>query len=306
MGADEGELLTVQQMRAAVDDAADAYWSGDLARLAAILPGLIRAARVTRRESGPAAAVPLALAYDWGASLLVHLGKEDLAAVSAERAIAAAAEGDNEKLHAMMRGTYAWTLLHQGRLAEAEQIAADAAEAVEPSFTAPDQDVATYGSLLMTAVGPAAAAGRDVDGYIRLAGAAAERIGRRVRVWGTTFAAASVHMQATYAYAVQREPGKALKSARRVDVAELPGTISRGRHLLDVAQAHVDARHGGAAVTVLIQARQMAPVWFRHQGVARQLVSELLERQQRLTRPLRELAAATDAEGHARYYRPAG
>jgi hypothetical protein len=123
-------------------------------------------------------------------------------------------------------------------------------------------------------------------------------------VWETSFAAASVQMQATYAYAVQREPGKALKAARKVDLADLPGTISRGRHLLDVAQAHVDARHGGAAVSVLSQARQMAPVWFRHQQVARMLVSELLERQQRLTRPLRELAAATDADGYARYYRP--
>jgi hypothetical protein len=47
----------------------------------------------------------------------------------------------------------------------------------------------------------------------------------------------------------------------------------------------------------------LAPAWFRHQGVARLLVSELLERQKRLTRTLRELAAATDAEGYARYYR---
>ena len=306
MGNDDAAPLTVQAMRAAVDDATASYWDGDLARLAAMLPALIRSARATRREHGTAGIEPLALAYDQAAALLVHLGKEDVAAMAAERAIAAAAEGDDERLHATMQGTYAWTLLHQGHLAEAEAIAADAAARIEPSFTAPELSVAAYGNLLMTALGPAAAAGRDVDGYIRLAGAAAERIGRRVRVFGTSFAAASVHMQATYAYAVQREPGKALKAARRLELADLPGTISRGRHLLDVAQAHVDARHDGAAVTVLTQARQMAPVWFRHQGVARQLVSELLERQQRLTRPLRELAAATDAEGHARYYRPAG
>jgi transcriptional regulator with XRE-family HTH domain len=308
MGSDdeEPEPLPLRKIRAAVDDATASYWDGDLARLAAVLPGLIRSARAAQRQHGAAGAEPLALAYDQAAALLVHLGKEDIAAMAAERAIAAAAQGDDERLHATMQGTYAWTLLHQGRLAKAEAIAADAAARIEPSFTAPELSVAAYGSLLMTALGPAAAAGRDVDGYIRTASAAAERIGHRVRVWGTSFAAATVHMQATYAYAVQREPAKALKSARRLELADLPGTISRGRHLLDVAQAHVDARHGGAAVAVLSQARQMAPVWFRHQGVARQLVSELLERQQRLTRPLRELAAATDAEGYARYYRPAG
>lgn len=305
LGPDEGPPLPADRVRAAVEDAIASYWDGDLARLAALLPGLIRSARAASRERGAAGAEPLALAYDQAAALLVHLGKEDLAAVAAERAIAAAAEGDDERLHATMQGTYAWTLLHQGRLAEAEQIAAAAAERIEPSFTGPEQDVAAFGNLLMTAVGPAAAAGREVDGYIRLATAAAERIGHRVPVYSTSFAAASVHMQATYAHAVQRQPAKALRAARRLDLAELPGTISRGRHLLDVAQAHVDARHGGAAVAVLSQARQMAPVWFRHQGVARELVAELLERQQRLTRPLRELAAATDADGYARYYRPA-
>ena len=43
-----------------------------------------------------------------------------LAAIGAERAIAAAAASDDELLH----GTYAWVLLHQGRLAESEQLAA--------------------------------------------------------------------------------------------------------------------------------------------------------------------------------------
>jgi hypothetical protein len=238
------------------------------------------------------------------ASLLVHLGKEDLGAVAAERAIAAAASGDDERLHATMQGTYAWVLLHQGRLEEAERIAVAAAERIEPPFTAPAQHIAAWGNLLMTAVGPAAAAGSDsVDDYIRLAAAGAERVGHRVRIWQTSFAPASVHMQATYAYAVRRDPGKALESARKIQPGDLPGTISRGRHLLDVAQAHVDAGHARAATLVLTEARGLAPAWFRHQGVARLLVSELLERQKRLTRTLRELAAATDAEGYARYYR---
>jgi hypothetical protein len=110
-------------------------------------------------------------------------------------------------------------------------------------------------------------------------------------------------MQATYAYAVRREPGKALEAATKLRPGDLPGTISRGRHLLDVAQAHVDARHGTEATTALANAHALAPVWFRHQGVARILVSELLEQQRRLTGPLRELATVTDAGGYAPYYR---
>jgi ATP/maltotriose-dependent transcriptional regulator MalT len=204
----------------------------------------------------------------------------------------------------MLQGTYGWVLLHQGRLEEAERIASAAAEWIEPSSSASAQDVAAWGSLLMTALGPAAAAGRDTaEDYIRLAGAAAARLGRRVRIYQTSFAPASVHMQATYTYAVRREPAKALEAAGKVRPGDLPGTISRGRHLLDVAQAHVDARHGQAATSVLTEAHKLAPVWFRHQGVARVLVSELLEQQNRLSASLRELASATEVGGFAPYYR---
>jgi hypothetical protein len=176
---------------------------------------------------------------------------------------------------------------------------------IQPSFSAPDEHIAVWGSLLMTAVGPAAASGSDnVEDYIRMAAAGAERLGRRVHIYQTSFAPATVHMQATYTYAVQREPAKALEAAAKVRPGDLPGTISQGRHLLDVAQAHVDARHDKEATQVLSEAHALAPMWFRHQGIARVLVAELLEQQHRLTRPLRDLAMATDVGGYTPYYRP--
>ena len=301
---DTAAPMAVGDLQAATDDMGATYWQGDFPRMTAILPGLISSARVTREAAGPDAAAALAQVYDLAAALLVHLGKEDIAAIAAERAIAAAASAGDEHLHAMMQGTYAWVLLHQGRLEEAEKIAAAAADRIQPPFSGPDKHIAAWGSLLMTALGPAAAAGRDtVDDYIRLAAAGAERLGRRVPIFQTSFAPATVHMQATYAYAVRREPGKALDAAAKMHPGDLPGTISRGRHLLDVAQAHVDAGHGKEATKVLAQAHGLAPVWFRHQGVARVLVSELLEQQHRLTGPLRELAMATDDGRHAAYYR---
>ena len=302
--SDTGEPMRAWQIQAAADEMGATYWQGDFPRMTAVLPGLIASGRVTLREAGQDAGSGLAQLYDLAAQLAVHLGKEDLAAVAAERAISAAALSGDERLHAMMQGTYAWVLLHQGRLEEAEQIAAAAADRIQPPFKAPAEHIAAWGSLLMTALGPAAAAGNDtIDGYIRLAAAGAERLGRRVHIYQTSFAPATVHMQATYAYAVQREPAKALAAAGKVHPGDLPGTISRGRHLLDVAQAHVDARHSREATTVLSEARALAPVWFRHQGVARVLVSELLDQQNRLTRPLRELAEATEASGYARYFR---
>jgi hypothetical protein len=302
LSTDDGEPTPLPQLRAAVAEAARLYWAGAFAALAAILPGLIREARLTAQAAGPEASSLLAQSYSLAAEFMVHMGKEDLAAVAAERGITAAIASNDELLHAMLEGNYAWVILHQGRLTESERLAADAADRIEPSFSAPAQHLAVWGSLLMNALAPAAAAGREITEYVSLASAAGERLGRRVSIYQTSFAPATVHMQACHAYAVTREPAKALAYARKIAPGDLTG-ISYGRHLLDVAQAHTDARHPAAATAVLNQARTQAPVWFRHQGVARSLVNDLVEQQKRLSPALRELAASVDPHWYAPYFR---
>jgi transcriptional regulator with XRE-family HTH domain len=302
-GTDSGEPAPLPRLRTTVASAGRLYWAGEFARLVAMLPPLIGEARLAAASAGPGAHGLLAQSYDQAALLLVHLGKEDLAALAAERAITAAASSDDELLHAMLRGTYAWVLLHQGRFAEAEHLAARTADQIEPSFSAPAPHLAVWGNLLMTALAPAAAAGGDFGDYISLASAAAERLGRKVGIYQTSFGSALVHMQACHAYAVTRDPAQALAAARRLQPGDLEG-ISHGRHLLDVAQAHTDARHSQAATAVLSQARALAPVWFRHQGIARVLVNDLCEQQKRLSAPLRDLAASVDPDWYAPYHRP--
>jgi transcriptional regulator with XRE-family HTH domain len=302
LSSDDGEPTPLAQLRATVAEAARLYWAGGFAAVAAMLPGLIGEARLTAQAADPEASSLLAQSYYLAAEFMVQMGKEDLAAVAAERAITAAIASNDELLHAMLEGNYAWVILHQGRLAESERLAADAADRIEPAFSAPARHLAVWGSLLMTALAPAAAAGRDVGEYVSLASAAGERLGRRVSIYQTSFAPATVHMQACHAYAVTREPAKALTYARKIAPGDLTG-ISYGRHLLDVAQAHTDARHPAAATVVLNQARTQAPVWFRHQGVARSLVNDLVEQQKRLSPALRDLAASVDQHWYAPYFR---
>jgi transcriptional regulator with XRE-family HTH domain len=303
-GGGGGEPTPLPQLRAAVVQAARMYWAGEFAQLATILPALLGEARLTAQAAGPPAHSLLAQSYDLAAALMVHMGKEDLAALGAERAITAAVASEDELLHAILQGTYAWVLLHQGRLAESEQLAATVADSIEPSFTAPAARIAIWGTLLMTALAPAAAAGRDFGGYISLASAAAQRLGSPTKTYlgQSPFSRASVAMQACHAYAVNREPAKALTAARTLSPGDLSG-ISYGRHLLDVAQAHTDAQHPKAATAVLTEARALAPVWFRHQGIARSLVTDLCEQQKRLSPPLRELAASVDPDWYAAYHR---
>jgi hypothetical protein len=47
----------------------------------------------------------------------------------------------------------------------------------------------------------------------------------------------------------------------------------------------------------------MAPVWFRHQGVARSLVAELYEQTKRVSPALRDLGASLDPNWYAPYQR---
>lgn len=286
---DDGAPTPLPDLEAAVSAGWDYYWTGEFGKLAAAVPGLITEARLTHRSAGPAAAAHLGQAFQLAACLLVHLGKDDLAALAAERGIVAAAEGDDQFQWATIQGTFSWILLHQARLEESERLAVTVAQSIEPSFSAPDAHLAAWGNLLMTALAPRVAAGGDPSEYLSLASAGAERIGRRVDTYQTAFGPATVAMQAVHAWAGLHEPTKALQAAGRIRTGDLRG-ISYGRHLLDVAQAHVDARQPRAAVARLQEAHTKAPVWFRHQGVARSLVGDVRELETRMSPAVRSLA----------------
>jgi hypothetical protein len=44
-------------------------------------------------------------------------------------------------------------------------------------------------------------------------------------------------------------------------------------------------------------------VWFRHQGIARTLVTDLVEQNKRLSPALRDLSASVDPDQYAPYHR---
>ncbi len=275
------------------------YWAGRFTTLAGRLPRLVAAARATSAEAGARAAGPLTQSYQLVAYLLVHLGKDDLAALAAERAIHAAATGDDELQWATVHGTFAWALLHQGRTDAAEQHARAIAERIEPSIPrASLEHLTVWGGLLLSAMAAAVAGGRRdaaID-FIGLARSAAGRFESGDRSdYQTNFGPTQVSMQATHAYAVLREPSKALKAADGVRRQDLR-SIAWGRHLIDVAQAHVDAGETKAAERMLLDAEDLSPEWFRHQGPARSLVGELVQEARRMSPPLRRLAKSVGVE----------
>lgn len=293
-----GEAPALPAVQAAVRQAWAGYWSGTLSALTAGIPGLIGQARMAASQYGPRAAQPLTQAYQLAACLLVHLGKDDLATMAAERAVTAAKGGDDELLWATVNGTYAWCIHHSGRLDAAERHALAVAEQIQPDFLrARLPHLTVWGGLVLTGLASAAAAERagEVADYIGLARTGAGRMDRDRHDYQTNFGPTQVAMQATHAYTMLHAPAKALKAARGVDRADLHG-ISWGRHLIDVAQSQLYAGDTAAAQATAGDAADVSPEWFRHQGPARAIVGELLVESRRLSPRLRQLADITGAD----------
>lgn len=292
---DDGQPTDAAVLWRAVQKGWQHYWAGRFTPLAQALPGMIGEARLAHRIAGTVG--PLVQAYQLAANLLVHLGREDLAAVAAERGVVAARTGDDELQWVTCYGSYCWALMGQGRHVEAEKIAAKIAARIEPQFsTAGLPQITVWGGMVLWAMAAAVEAGHadTAVGHLDLAKVGAARLAEDRHDYETNFGPTQVAMQATYTYSVLGEPGQALAAAQRVRRRDLR-TISYGRHLIDVAQANADARRTDRAVRTLFEAKELAPVWFRHQPAARTLVADLAERQSRLSPTLRDLVSSLDA-----------
>ncbi len=297
---DGGEPTPLPQLNARISEAWDLYWAGKFGELLALIPGLIGEARITHAALGLAAVEPLALAYDVAANLMVQIGRTDLGAVAAERAIVLAHDGDDPLLWTTLHTSYARVLLFQGRHEEAASLAVGMAEKVEPGFRDSDEKITAWGKLLLTSVAPLVALERDPADHLNLAESGAVRVRRPIRAYHhNAFSLPAVHMQAAYAYSRLKQPSKTFEAAGKIrpptkhEPGDLQG-ISWGAHLMDVAQARTDAGHLSAAKTALLEARNVSRVWFRHQPVARGCATEIRERETRLSPELRSILRSLD------------
>jgi transcriptional regulator with XRE-family HTH domain len=264
----------VSVLRGSLAEAWQDYWAGRYGRLCSTLPGLIGEARQT------ADAAVLASFYQVASCVLCQIGKDVLAFVAAERGIRAAEQGDDELLHATLHGTLGWAFLHQGRYRDAERVACQAAEAIEPRVgSASAEQLSVWGGLLLSALPAAAAQGRRdaAEDLLSLAGVAAARLGAERNDYQTGFGPAKVAQESVHAAVTLGDTGRALELAPHVPRERL-ATAAHGRHLLDVAQAQVDDRRNRDAVDTLLAAERLSQEWLRHQALARHLVLELRKR----------------------------
>jgi transcriptional regulator with XRE-family HTH domain len=292
----DGQPLTLHEADRTVTYLWGAYWAGRYELLSTLLPNALMQLRATYRTVAASertrAAHALARAYQAAGDTLVHLGHPDAAFLAIREALRIARQGDDELLHAAIRVSVSWQLLVQGRYEEAERVAVVAASGIEPVGDAPESQLSAYGILAITAA-TAAARGQKPDSardLLTMAGDMAGRLGYDRADHQTTFGPAKVAMLAVDVHVVQDDFPGALTAARDLPRDAALPLASRARHLADVALAHLRLGHDDRTLQTLLTMDHLAPDWIRYQTLPRQIVAELVERKQRITPQLRELA----------------
>lgn len=263
------EPVDVDELRAALVQAWDAYWRGDYDLLATFLPGLITDARRT------GAADILAEASQVAASTLVHLGHADLSLVAVNGGLDAA---EDPLLRAAITGTRSWVLLNQARADDAAEIAVREADAMEPRRKAAPAAISMWGNLLVTGATAAARAGDDDEAQdlLRAAHGAAVRLGQDRNDYQTAFGVSQVVMQRVDVAVVAGDYARALDVAREMPRDNRLPLASRARHKTDLARAHASLGRYGDAERILLEVERDAGQWMRYQPFPKAVVGELL------------------------------
>lgn len=261
------------------------------AEAAAELPALIRDADALDGPDARAVRGRLLGMVGW---LLVQNRQFDVA----ELALASAIDQLDDPVEtASAANTLSWSLLRQGKLAAAQDLAVQWADRIEPRFSrATARELAAWGRMWLRV---ANAAIRDNSpGFafdaLSMAEAAAARIGREgvadsqtVRAYGPVTVA---HIVAE-THIIADEPDRAIAVAERTPPPVFqPTNAGRLRHRLDIAHAHAKLGNVDRAVGELRSLSSTAPEWIVQQRYARDIVGQVIERRRTLTDEMRDLA----------------
>jgi hypothetical protein len=175
-----------------------------------------------------------------------------------------------------------WVLVRQGRTVEAETVAVRMAERVEPRMSDRNtRALGVFGNLLFNAASAALRADRGARSgeLLRVAQAAAVRSGKdevsEAGIFGPRIAAIQGVDQAVRL----GDPEEALRLAETVPEANGPvPAFWEAGHRIHLAAAAAELRLERRALTLLAQARDLAPDWVRYQPLGSAVMREIVDR----------------------------
>ncbi|MFF7362770.1 helix-turn-helix domain-containing protein [Streptomyces sp. NPDC008125] len=285
-----GDAATPQGVAKIFEGAAALYRDHHFAELAALLPPLLRDADTLDAEGRGMRVRVLQLA----AGALTHTRQFDTAELVVRRSLA----DSQDRLEASASiNTLSWLLIRQGQLDEAQALATQWADDLEPRISrATASELSAWGLLLLRASGAAVRnnqpeAAADMK---RLARSAATAIGREVQVGHETvrtFGPTTVRMLSVEDAVVHEQPDRALRLAERMPwFVVRPSSSVRGRHGLDVAMSHALLGQYTEAFGKLSEVQAASPEWFPNQMPARDTLRKIVKGRRTLTPEMRLMA----------------
>jgi len=168
----------------------------------------------------------------------------------------------------------------RGPAPQAAQRRAAAADDLPPRSDSPPEEIATFGSLVLTAAVAAARMGEAAQAWEFLghAKAATAFYDRDHADLYAVFGPANLAIHGVQVATDLGDGREALRRADRTDPGRLPAVLLERRTtlLIDIARAqHMQSDSAGAAET-LLEAERVAPLEVRYSGAARGLLGELV------------------------------
>lgn len=269
----------LDDVQRAIGEVFDAYQASRYGyvtgRAPAILSDALRASRAAGADETNRANALLALAYQSTVSVLTKLGETDLAWIASERGLSAAQAAENPVVLGSLFRCVAHAVHSTGRFHDGVQLVQSAANVLEPHVGSRAEEalVSVYGTLFLT--GAVAAARADdrasVTAFLAEAADCAGRLGRDANAMWTAFGPTNVAIHRMTAAMELGDVQIAVDLAPRIDAAGLP-TERRVRHAIETARAYTARNRRDDALSVLLDAEQLAPEQIRHHAISRQLV----------------------------------
>jgi len=295
-GPASAQPAPLSAIRAAVAQARADFQLARYGRLVQQLPGLVSSAMATReaadaRERAPAATL-LAEAYIVAANFMVKLNDDTLAMTLADRALLAAAGGDDPLTFADARRAVATALRRGGHRARSRDLLAAAAADIEPVGPASPDHLSVYGTLLAVAAYTAAVDGDRAAAteFITDAKAAAGRLGRDANHRYTAFGPANVTLYEVSIAQALGDSGAAIACARTLRPTAMPTAERQGRFWIDVARAYHQWRKPESCYRALLAAEQAAPDEVRYRPPVQLMTEDLLSTSRQSLPGLRDFA----------------
>ncbi len=295
---EQPEDVNPSRFHSGVVEAHRLYQRADYDGAARVLPSLIG------RLEGSADTIPAhtkSAAYLAAAKLATKVGDAGLAWVAADRSLRLAQETDRHGLIGIASYQVACALLGSGHLADAEEIAAQAAERLASRTATNMQDViSARGALLLLL---AITAGRQGDSsaarrHLRDAARLAEHLGQDGNLLWTAFGPTNISIHELAVHVALGDSRAAFQLGERIDTDALPGVLlgRRSQVHLELGWASAGQGDDSLAVLHLLEAERVAKQAVSRNVAARALLSTLLARERKSATPgLRALAARAGA-----------